>query len=126
MLSRKQQFRMICRHNNSNSYEEKLHTRIMQLKNDESDDESDDESEEDFSIMDFLFSTNSKKKTTKSVSFRKIANVALIPCSSEYRNANLTDDLWYSQDDLDLFKKINIEELLKERQELQDPKYATV
>lgn len=118
MLSRKQQFRMICRHNNSNSYEEKIHTRIMQLKN--------DESEEEFSIMDFLFSTNSKKKTTKSVSFRKIANVALIPCSSEYRNANLTDDLWYSQDDLDLFKKINIEELLKERQELQDPKYATV
>ena len=122
MLSRKQQFRMICRHNNSNSYEEKLHTRIMQLKKDE----SDDESEEEFSIMDFLFSTNSKKKTTKSVSFRKIANVALIPSTSEYRNANLADDLWYSQDDLNLFKKIRIEEILKERQELQDPKYATV
>lgn len=122
MLSRKQQFRMICRHMNSNSYEEKLNTRIIQLKNNG----SDEENEEEFSIMDFLFSTNSKKKTTKSVSFRNIANVALIPCSSDYRSANLTDDLWYSQDDLDLFKKIRIEEILKERQELQDPKYATV
>ena len=122
MLSRKQQFRMICRNQNSNSYEKKLDTRIMQLKNDE----SDDENVEEFSIMDFLFSTNSKKKTTKSVSFRTIANVALIPCSTDYRNANLTEDLWYSQDDLDLFKKKRIEELLKERQELQDPKYATL
>ena len=122
MLSRKQQFRMICRNQNSNSYEKKLDTRIMQLKNDE----SDDENVEEFSIMDFLFSTNSKKKTTKSVSFRTIANVALIPCSTDYRNANLTEDLWYSQDDLDLFKKIRIEEILKERQELQDPKYATL
>ena len=57
---------------------------------------------------------------------RTIANVALIPCSTDYRNANLTEDLWYSQDDLDLFKKIRIEEILKERQELQDPKYATL
>ena len=122
MLSRKQQFRMICRNQNSNSYEKKLDTRIMQLKNDE----SDDENVEEFSIMDFLFSTNSKKKTTKSVSFRTIANVALIPCSTDYRNAHLTEDLWYSQDDLDLFKKIRIEEILKERQELQDPKYATL
>ena len=122
MLSRKQQFRMICRNQNSNSYEKKLDARIMELKNDE----SDNENEEEFSIMDFLFSTNSKKKTTKSVSFRNIANVALIPCSSDYRNANLTEDLWYSQDDLDLFKKIRIEEILKERQELQDPKYATL
>tara|TARA_B100000902_G_scaffold375991_1_gene406566 strand:- start:1032 stop:1400 length:369 start_codon:yes stop_codon:yes gene_type:complete len=122
MLSRKQQFRMICRNQNSNSYEKKLDARIMQLKNDE----SDDENVEEFSIMDFLFSTNSKKKTTKSVSFRTIANVALIPCSTDYRNANLTEDLWYSQDDLDLFKKIRIEEILKERQELQDPKYATL
>ena len=122
MLSRKQQFRMICRNQNSNSYEKKLDARIMELKNDE----SDDENVEEFSIFDFLFSTNSKKKTTKSVSFRTIANVALIPCSSDYRNANLTDDLWYSQDDLDLFKKIRIEEILKERQELQDPKYATL
>ena len=122
MLSRKQQFRMICRNQNSNSYEKKLDARMMELKNDE----SDDENVEEFSIMDFLFSTNSKKKTTKSVSFRTIANVALIPCSSDYKNANLTDDLWYSQDDLDLFKKIRIEEILKERQELQDPKYATL
>ena len=122
MLSRKQQFRMICRNQNSNSYEKKLDARIMQLKNDE----SDDENVEEFSIFDFLFSTNSKKKTTKSVSFRTIANVALIPCSTDYRNANLTEDLWYSQDDLDLFKKIRIEEILKERQELQDPKYATL
>lgn len=119
MLSRKQQFRMICRHKKYNSYEEKLHTRVMKLKNDESENESDEE----ISIMDFLFSTNSKKKTTKSVSFRNIANVALIPSTSEYRNANLADDLWYSQDDLYLFKKIRIEEILKER---QDPKYATV
>ena len=122
MLSRKQQFRMICRNQNSNSYEKKLDARIMELKNDE----SDNENEEEFSIMDFLFSTNSKKKTTKSVSFRTIANVALIPCSTDYRNANLTEDLWYSQDDLDLFKKIRIEEILKERQESQDPKYATL
>ena len=122
MLSRKQQFRMICRNQNSNSYEKKLDARMMELKNDE----SDNENEEEFSFMDFLFSTNSKKKTTKSVSFRTIANVALIPCSTDYRNANLTEDLWYSQDDLDLFKKIRIEELLKERQELQDPKYATL
>ena len=122
MLSRKQKWRKICRHKNSNSYEKKLDARIMQFKNNE----SDDENEEEFSIMDFLFSTNSKKKTTKSVSFRTIANVALIPCSTDYRNANLTEDLWYSQDDLDLFKKIRIEELLKERQELQDPKYATL
>ena len=41
MLSRKQQFRMICRHMNSNSYEEKLNTRIMQFKNNESENESD-------------------------------------------------------------------------------------
>ena len=122
MLSRKQQFRMICRNQNSNSYEKKLDARIMELKNDE----SDNKNEEEFSIIDFLFSTNSKKKTTKSVSFRTIANVALIPCSTDYRNANLTEDLWYSQDDLDLFKKIRIEEILKERQELQDPKYATL
>ena len=122
MLSRKQQFRMICRNQNSNSYEKKLDARIMELKNDE----SDNKNEEEFSIIDFLFSTNSKKKTTKSVSFRMIANVALIPCSTDYRNANLTEDLWYSQDDLDLFKKIRIEEILKERQELQDPKYATL
>ena len=124
MLSRKQRFRMICRHknSNSNSYEKKLDTRIMQLNNDE----NEDENEEEFSIFDFLFSTNSKKKTSKSVSFRNIANVALIPSSTDYRNANLTDDLWYSQDDLDLFKKIRIEEILKERQELQDPKYATL
>ena len=122
MLSRKQQFRMICRNQNSNSYEKKLDARMMELKNDE----SDNENEEEFSIMDFLFSTNSKKKTTKSVSFRTIANVALIPCSTDYRNANLTEDLWYSQDDLDLFKKIRIEEILKERQESQDPKYATL
>ena len=122
MLSRKQKWRKICYQNNYDPYEEKLHTRIMQLKNDESENESDEE----ISIMDFLFSTNSKKKTTKSVSFRNIANVALIPSTSEYRNANLADDLWYSQDDLNLFKKIRIEEILKERQELQDPKYATV
>ena len=122
MLSRKQQFRMICRNQNSNSYEKKLDARIMELKNDE----SDNENEEEFSIMDFLFSTNSKKKTSKTVSFKQIANVTLIPCSTDYRNANLTEDLWYSQDDLDLFKKIRIEEILKERQELQDPKYATL
>ena len=119
MLSRKQQFRMICRNQNSNSYEKKLDARIMELKNDE----SDNENEEEFSIMDFLFSTNSKKKTSKTVSFKQIANVTLIPCSTDYRNANLTEDLWYSQDDLDLFKKIRIEEILKE---LQDPKYATL
>jgi N-acetyl-gamma-glutamylphosphate reductase len=122
MLSRKQQFRMICRNKNSNSYKKKLDTRIMQLNNDE----NEDENEEEFSIFDFLFSTIYNKKTSKSVSFKQIANVTLIPCSNEYRNANLTDDLWYSQDDLDLFKKIRIEELLKERQELQDPKYATL
>ena len=122
MLSRKQQFRMICRNQNSNSYEKKLDARMMELKNNE----SDNENEEEFSIMDFLFSTNSNKKTSKSVSFKQIANVALIPCSTDYRNANLTDDLWYSQDDLDLFKKIRIEEILKERQELQDTKYATL
>lgn len=122
MLSRKQQFRMICRNQNSNSYEKKLDARIMELKNDE----SDNENEEEFSIMDFLFSTIYNKKTSKSVSFKQIANVTLIPCSTDYRNANLTEDLWYSQDDLDLFKKKRIEELLKERQELQDPKYATL
>tara|TARA_E500000178_G_scaffold355247_1_gene427179 strand:- start:2478 stop:2846 length:369 start_codon:yes stop_codon:yes gene_type:complete len=122
MLSRKQQFRMICRNQNSNSYEKKLDTRIIQLNNDESANEKEDES----GIIDFLFSTIFNNKTTKSVSFRNIANVTLIPSSSEYRNANLMDDLWYSQDDLDLFKKIRIEEILKERQELQDPKYATI
>ena len=120
MLSRKQQFRRISRNKNSNSYEKKkLDTSTIQIKNNE----SEDENEEEFSIFDFLFSTIYNKKTSKSVSFKQIANVTLIPCSTDYRNANLTEDLWYSQDDLDLFKKIRIEELLKER---QDPKYATL
>ncbi len=119
MLSRKQKFRMICRHKNNNSYKEKLNTRINQLDKDE----SKDKDEEEFSIMDFLFSIIFNNKTSKSVSFGEVAKVTLIPCSSDYRKANLIDDLWYSQDDLDLFKKIRIEELLKER---QDPKYATL
>ena len=43
MLSRKQKWRKICRHKNSNSYEKKLDARIMQFKNNESDDENEEE-----------------------------------------------------------------------------------
>ncbi len=122
MLSRKQKWKMVthkskikiyanCQLDNNPTLSEKVEKDI---------DDNDD------NIFRFLLP---QKKITKSVSFSKYANVALIPQSCEYFEAELSDKLWYSHDDLDLFKKIRIEEILKERQELkesQDPKYATL
>ena len=82
-------------------------------------------------LFSFLF-PSPKKNITRSVSFSNYVNVTLIPQSCEYIAADLSDRLWYSADDLDLFKKIRIEEILKERQESKeskeskDAKYATI
>ena len=58
-----------------------------------------------------------QKKTF--VSFDTKVNVKLIPEIQEYIDAKLVDNLWYSSDDLEMFKRSRIEELKEE-------KYATM
>ena len=104
MLSRKQHWRMAC--GPQTSYEEKIQKKLIQQFNEE-------ESFNDKSISSFLFPTNSKKKITKSVSFDTIVNVILIPEINDYKNAKLFNELWYSENELELFKIIRLKELYK-------------
>lgn len=58
-----------------------------------------------------------RKKTF--VSFDRTVNVTLIPEIQEYIDAKIAENLWYSSDDLEMFKQSRIEELKEE-------KYATM
>ena len=100
MLSRKQQWRMAC--GPQTSYEEKIQKKLIQQFNEE-------ESFDDKSI------SSSKKNITKSVSFDTIVNVILIPEINDYKNAKLFNELWYSENELELFKIIRLKELYESR-----------
>lgn len=110
MLSRKQKWKMVAHKPTKIKYNDSL-------KNGQTIREQIDPSYNE-NLFTFLF-PSPKKNITKSVSFSKYANVALIPQSCEYLDAELSDKIWYSADDLELFKKIRIEEIIKERQELK-------
>ena len=119
MLSRKQKWKMVAHKPKKIKYNDSL-------KNGQTIREQIDPSYNE-NLFTFLF-PSPKKNITKSVSFSNYVNVTLIPQSCEYINADLSDKLWYSHDDLDLFKRTCIQELkeLKELKESQDPKYATL
>lgn len=120
MLSRKQKWKMVAQKPKKINYNDSL-------KNGQTIRENMNPSYNE-NLFSFLF-PSPKQNITKSVSFSNYVNVTLIPQSCEYIAADLSERLWYSHDDLDLFKKIRIEEILKERQELKeskDAKYATI
>lgn len=59
------------------------------------------------------------KKNTINVSFDTTVKVTLIPEIQEYVDAKLAENMWYSSNDLELFRQSRI-------QELNEDKYATM
>ena len=124
MLSRKQQWKRVCipmkKHYSSDNFDNISST--MKETNSEL-------SEPTQSIFEMLFS-KPPRKIKKSVSFNTSVNVTLIPESCEYKQANLHNQIWYSEKDLEEIKQRTIQELVDSKyktvKEFMDAKYKTI
>ena len=124
MLSRKQQWKRACipmkKHYSSDDFHNVSSTTKETYP---------ELSEPTRSIFEMLFS-QPPRKIKKSVSFNTSVNVTLIPESCEYKQANLHDQIWYSEKDLEEIKQITIQELVDSKyktvKEFMDAKYKTI